>query len=147
MDENAMSTLNDLIHLDMDAIRAYRQAIDVCETAEIRDTLTLFKGDHERHVTDLEAAVRRLGGQPPEGRDIKGFFIEGFTAIVAHGDRSALFAMRGNEELTTRRYDAARRAALPDDVRPLIERNYQDEARHLAWIKDAVAKRAWDKAA
>lgn len=42
-----------------------------------------------------------------------------------------------------RRYDDARRADLPDDVRPLIARNYEDEARHIAWIKQAISSRAW----
>lgn len=142
--DDTTKTLNDLIHLDYDAIQAYKQAIDACEIPEIRSQLTAFMGDHERHVSDLSVVVRSLGDEPAEGRDVKGFFIEGFTAIMSQGDRSALLAMRGNEELTTRRYDAARRADLPDDVRPLIERNYEDEARHLAWIREAIASRAWD---
>jgi uncharacterized protein (TIGR02284 family) len=144
VDEESINALNDLIHLDIDAIQAYRHAIDACEIAEIRDNLTAFMGDHERHVRDLRDAVRSLGGEPVTGRDVKGFFIEGFTAIVSQGDRSALLAMRGNEELTTRRYDAARNAGLNGAVRPLIEGNYQDEARHLAWIKQAISSRAWD---
>jgi uncharacterized protein (TIGR02284 family) len=144
MNEDAIKTLNDLIHLDVDAIHAYRQAIDACDTAEIKDRLTEFRGDHERHVRDLAVVVRGLGGEPDERQDLKGFLIEGFTAITSHGDRSALVAMRGNEELTTRRYDAARKANLTE-ARDLIERNYQDEVRHLTWIKDAITSRAWDK--
>jgi rubrerythrin len=143
-DAGAISTLHDLIHLDSDAIQAYRHAVDACETAEIRARLSEFMADHERHVRDLRAAVRSLGSEPPEGRDLKGFFIEGFTAIASQGDRSALFAMRGNEELTNRRYDDARSAGLPGNVQLLIERNYEDEARHLAWIKEAISSHAWD---
>jgi uncharacterized protein (TIGR02284 family) len=143
--EDAIKRLNNLIHLDVDAIQAYQQAIDACDTAEIRARLTEFKGDHARHVRDLEGVVRSLGGEPVEGRDVKGFFIEGFTAIMSHGDRSALFAMRGNEELTNRTYDAARKANLPAEAVTVVERNYQDEARHLAWIKDAISSRKWDK--
>jgi uncharacterized protein (TIGR02284 family) len=144
MDEEAITTLNDLIHLDVDAIQAYRHAIDACDTVEIKEKLSEFMGDHERHVRDLRDAVRSLGSEPEEGRDLKGFFIEGFTAIVSQGDRSALLAMRGNEELTNRRYDAARSADVPESVRPVIERNYEDEVRHLAWIKEAISSRAWD---
>src|SRR5579871_601326 len=106
MTEKMVETLNDLIHLDIDAIHAYRQAIDGCEILEVKDRLTLFMGDHERHVADLGAAVRSLGREPAHGKDWKGFFIEGFTAIMSQGDRTALLAMRGNEELTTRRYQA-----------------------------------------
>lgn len=144
LDDRSITSLNDLIHLDIDAIQAYRHAIDACEIVEIRDSLTGFMVDHERHVRDLREAVRSLGGEPAAGRDVKGFFIEGFTAIMSQGDRSALLAMRGNEELTNRCYETARTADLPEHVRPLIELNYQDEARHLAWIKEAISSRAWD---
>ena len=40
MNDDAIQTLNDLIHLDVDAIHAYQQAIDACETPEIKDQLT-----------------------------------------------------------------------------------------------------------
>jgi uncharacterized protein (TIGR02284 family) len=146
MNEEAISTLNDLIHLDIDATLAYRQAIDACEIVEVRDQLSAFLGDHERHVKELSDAVRGLGGEPVLGRDVKGFFIEGFTAIASRGDHSALLAMRGNEELTTRRYDAARKANVSAELKQLIEKNYLDEARHLAWIKGAIDRKVWDKA-
>jgi uncharacterized protein (TIGR02284 family) len=146
MNEDAIRTLNDLIHLDVDAIHAYQQALDACETQEIKDRLGEFKGDHERHVTDLSAMVRKLGGEPAEGRDIKGFFIEGFTAIMSRGDRTALLSMRGNEELTTSRYGAARKMNVSSsEAMEVIERNYQDEVRHLSWIKDAIKARAWEE--
>jgi hypothetical protein len=146
MNDEAVATLNDLIHLDVDAIHAYRQAIDACTVAEIRDQLLAFEGDHRRHVTELEGAVRALGSEPVQGQDLKGFIIEGFTAIASRGDRSALLVMRGNEEITTRRYDAARRAStdISGDLVLLIEKNYQDEVRHLAWIKEAIDRKAWD---
>jgi uncharacterized protein (TIGR02284 family) len=147
MNEETITTLNDLIQLDIDAVHAYRQAIDACQVAEVRDNLTAFMGDHQRHISELEGAVRALGGQPPEGKDIKGFIIEGFTAVASQGDRSALMAMRGNEEITTRRYDAARRANVTVEALQLIEKNYADEARHLDWIKRAIDRKVWEKSA
>jgi uncharacterized protein (TIGR02284 family) len=143
--KDVIKTMNDLIHLDRDAIRAYEQAIDACEDAGIRAKLGEFMGDHERHVRDLENRVRALGGEPPARRDLKGFLIEGFTALTSRGDRSALLAMRANEELTNRTYRDALEDGLPEDVRALVERNYEDEVRHLNWIKEALSSRAWDE--
>ena len=65
--------------------------------------------------------------------------------ITSHGDRSAVLAMRGNEELMNRTYAAALEKELPHEVRVIVERNYQDEKKHLAWIKDVIAHRAWEK--
>jgi uncharacterized protein (TIGR02284 family) len=147
MYEDAVKKLNDLIHLDTDTIGAYRQAIDACDAPEVKQQLSSFMADHDRHVKDLDAAVRSLGGTPVSGPDLKGFILEGFTAILSHGDRSALFAMRGNEELTNRAYDAARKLTLPGEAAAVVERNYQDEVRHLAWIKDAIVRRLWERKA
>lgn len=143
MSEKAIEVMNDQIHLDRDAIKAYEEAISSCDTQEFKDQLTQFKSDHERHVTELSALVRQYGGTPVETTDIKGFFIQAFTKITAHGDRSALFAMRGNEKITNKSYEKALENELPDDVRALLQRNLDDERRHLAWIEETIKARAW----
>lgn len=145
--EAVVEKMNDLIQLDLDAIRAYDQAIEACDVQEIRSKLTEFKNDHERHVEDLSACVKSYGGEPRTSRDLKGFLIEGFTGIMSRGDHSALVAMRGNEELTNRSYESALRGELPDDVRPIVERNREDERRHLEWIVDALDKKVWERKA
>jgi uncharacterized protein (TIGR02284 family) len=140
--------LNDLIKLDVDAVHAYDQAIEACTMAEIRDQLTEFRGDHDRHIRELSVQVRALGGEPDVRKDWKGFLIEGFTAIMAQGDRSALMAMRGNEELTNKVYqNAVEMADLTPEIRSLLERNYSDEQRHLQWIKNQLDRRVWEKRA
>jgi uncharacterized protein (TIGR02284 family) len=146
MAKDIVSELNELIKLDRGAIRAYEQAIEACQTEVVREKLREFQGDHERHVSDLSAHVRVLGGTPEERRDFKGMLIEGFTAITSQGDHSALLAMRGNEELTNRKYASALEVEeLTGEVRTTVERNYHDEERHLAWIKDALDQRIWEK--
>ncbi len=137
--------MNDKIQLDLDAIVAYDEAIAACENIEIRSRLAEFRTDHERHVQDLSETVVRYGGQPKRTRDFKGFVIEGFTKVASRGDRSALQAMRGNEELTNRSYEAALKDNLPADVRALLEKNLADERRHLAWIKDALDQKLWER--
>jgi rubrerythrin len=86
-----------------------------------------------------------MGGAPATRRDIRGFLIEAFTAIASHGDRSAIFAMRANEEITNRSYASTLEKHLPIEVRNLVERNYEDETKHLAWIKTMIESRAWEK--
>jgi uncharacterized protein (TIGR02284 family) len=145
MDNKAIEVMNGQIQLDRDAILAYDEAIEACEMPEIKRQLGEFRGDHERHVRDLSEVVKAFGGKPPEKRDLKGYVIQGFTKVMSRGDRSALLAMRGNEELTNRSYEAALKRDLPPEVRSLLERNLTDERRHLAWIKDAISARAWDR--
>ncbi|WP_437667075.1 DUF2383 domain-containing protein [Sorangium sp. So ce1182] len=144
MNKTAVSKLNDLIQLDADAVLAYQQALDACEVSEIRRKLKGFQDDHQQHINDLAELVRAGGEEPRIKRDLKGFLIEGFTAIASRGDRSALLSMLGNEELSNHMYEAALKADLPDEARAVVERNRRDEARHLAWIKEAIAERLWE---
>jgi uncharacterized protein (TIGR02284 family) len=147
MDAKAIEVMNGQLQLDIDAASAYEEAISACSVEEIVLALTDFKGDHERHVSELKERIRSYGGEPKERKNVKGFFIKGFTKIVSRGDRSALLAMRGNEELTNRSYEAALKNDLPDDVCALLLRNLSDEQRHLQWMRDAIDTRAWDRSA
>jgi uncharacterized protein (TIGR02284 family) len=146
MATSSISSVQDLIHLDMDAIKAYEQAIKACEHEVVSTQLRSFQGDHQRHVRDLSEELRKLGEQPDVRTDIKGFFIEKFTAITSMGTRSALMSMMGNEQLTTSRYKAALELQdLPESTKQIIRTNYGDEQRHLEWIKNALDQKIWER--
>ncbi len=141
--------LSSLAQLDIDAVHAYGQAMKNIDVAMVRNQLSRFQADHERHITDLSECIRRLGEEPPEyARDFKGFLLEGFTAIrSATGTEGALKAMKSNEEKTNKDYNAALSWDLPADVRAIVQRNYEDERRHLAYVEEALSERVWDHAA
>ncbi len=142
-----IALMRDLVHLDVDAIHAYDQAIKNIDVPSVRTELERFKADHERHVTDLSAAITELGGESPAiRRDFKGFFIEGMTALrAAMGTEQSLKAMAVNERLTNREYDKAASMALPPSIDALIRRNQSDEKRHLQYIEDAITRRVWEQ--
>jgi uncharacterized protein (TIGR02284 family) len=143
-----LKELQDLIHLDMDAVSAYQKAIDAIEHEGVAAKLRDFQGDHRRHVADLSAEVTRLGGKPDVRTDVKGFFIGGFTAVTSQGTHSALVAMKGNEQLPSSTYKKAlEHKDLPETTKALLQRNYSDEARHLDWIENTLAKKVWEQKA
>jgi uncharacterized protein (TIGR02284 family) len=143
---SSIGALQDLLHLDMDAIKAYEQAIKACEHEHVAAQLRSFQGDHERHVRDVSRELEALGEKPDVRTDLKGFFIEKFTAITSIGTRSALVSMMGNETLTTSRYKAALELQdLPESAKGVIRTNYADEQRHLDWIKNALDQKIWDR--
>lgn len=145
-EKNLIDRLSSLMQLDIDAVHAYGQAIDNIKDPAIKNELSMFRDDHERHISDLSLAITNLGGKPPEhSRDFKGFLIEGFTALRSvTGTEGALKAMKGNEELTNKTYREALNLQLPPDARDIVERNYHDEQRHLAYINRVLASRSWE---
>lgn len=136
-----------LAQLDIDAIHAYSHAIERINIESVKENLTRFREDHERHVQLLSPVISELGGTPPEFKpDFKGFVIQGMTALRSvTGNEGALKAMRTNEELTNRTYEKALGWEMPADVRAIIEKNREDERRHLDYVNQAIEGRIWEK--
>jgi len=147
--KETVKKLGSLVKLDTDAEHAYGQAIDEIKEANIRDTLIRFRDDHKRHVAELSVAIRELGETPPEHkRDVKGFLLEGFTAIRSKtSTEGALKAMHSNEKLTNKNYNKARQWDVSPSIKALLERNYEDERRHIQFIENALETKLWKKAA
>ncbi len=138
--------LNDLIALDHDAVGAYEAAINRLDVEFLRMRLREFQDDHRRHIQELSRVVQEMGGTPRQKPDAKGFLLKGFTAITSMmGNEAAIKAMQGNEKLTNHTYEKALREDWPDDVREIIQRNFRDEQRHLAFIEDALRNRLWEQ--
>jgi hypothetical protein len=137
--------LTNLAQLDIDAALAYDQAIKNIDTGDedIREALQSFQDDHMQHIEDLAKLIDSYGGEPPAfSKDLKGFVIEGVTAILSRvGTRSALVAMTSNETLTNSRYHAALGGDLPTDVRTLLEKNLADEQWHQEYITGSLKEK------
>jgi len=126
--------LNGLIQIDIDATFAYQQAIGDIQEPAIQLELKSFLADHRRHIQELSALLREIGGKPINlTRDIKGYIIEGMTSLRGlAGTQATLRAMITNENLINSYYkEALEYAGFPKDVRSLIKRNFDDEKRHL----------------
>lgn len=136
--------LSSLVQLDIDAVHAYKEAIDKADNQQVREHLILYRQDHERHITDLSTEIRRLGGTPPEfSLDFKGYLIKGFTSLrSATGTKGALNAMHTNEKLTNKEYEAAQGWDLPPDLKQVIALAREDERRHLEYIERALQEKA-----
>jgi len=137
---------NDLIRFDHDAIGAYDEAIDNLREPVLTEPLMRFRGDHERHVLDLSAVVRRLGGNPPEHPGARGVIRKTMTKVAGlMGTEMTLKAMRSNEEVLNKQYGERLKKEFPADILDIIRRNFSDEQRHLAWVEQALQLRLWEQ--
>ena len=145
MAEKKISKLRSLAQLDVDAIGTYDAALRHIDVPFLRDKLMEFRGDHQRHVLDLNELIAKLGGERVEEKpDLKGIALTGMTAATSIlGNEAALIAMVGNEELTTHTYQAALKLDWTAEERKLIEKNFSDEQRHLNFVKEAAKSRQW----
>jgi rubrerythrin len=146
MDKNEIKDkLEDLIKLDIDAVNAYEQAIGSIDDSQIKGRIMEFKDDHVRHIDSLSGEYRKHTGEAAPSRkpDLKGYMLKGFTALSGvTGTDGALEAMQANEKLTNKTYREAMDWDMPQEVQLIIERNYNDEQRHLVYINSTLESRA-----
>ncbi len=140
-----VAKLRSLAQLDVDAVGAYDAAIARVREPLVRERLNEFRVDHVRHVQDLNAFIQHFGGEPVDLRpDFKGAAMKGLTAMSSMmGTEATLLAMLGNEEFSNRAYELALQFEWSPEVRALIQKNRQDEERHITWIREAARLRPW----
>ena len=143
--DQVIEECNDLIRFDLDAIGAYDEAIDAVTEPMIKDQLRQFRDDHERHVVNLSQIVNRLGGEPPDRPGARGVIRKTLTKVAGMiGTESVLKAMKSNEEVLNKQYANRANQQFPADVLVVIQKNYADEQRHLAWVQQAISNRIWE---
>jgi uncharacterized protein (TIGR02284 family) len=137
--------LNSLIQLDIDAVHGYNQALEHIDVPTVKDRISEFRDDHQRHIRDLSSLVASMGEKPPEfSPDFKGYIIKGFTSFrSAMGTEGAIKAIEMNEKLTNKKYSEATTWDLSAEAMNLVDRNYEDEKKHLAYIEQALRERPW----
>lgn len=142
LDTATIAELNDLLQLDHDAIQSYTLSMQEVEANAYRETIRRYRGDHERHVEELTALIRKYGGQPlelPHPSALDKLALQAAGA-VGGGDTHVLVAFRNNERQARDKYaraaDAA--AAWPADVQTVVRTAASDERRHYDWVDMTV---------
>jgi rubrerythrin len=135
-----LADLTDLLQLEYDALPAYSVAIAGLRRADLREAMRAYREDHERHVRDLSAQIRGLGGVPltvphlPTGLLKLGVQVAG----LAGGDRAVLLGFVSNEWQSQEKYARYAARPYPPELAALLQRHAADEARHYAWACGAL---------
>jgi uncharacterized protein (TIGR02284 family) len=139
-DNDVIKNVVQLIQVDIDALAAYKQALSAIDDSAIHKKMKSFADDHARHIKELSKWVKDAGGTPPENtKDIKGFLIQGFTAIAGKiGLKSVLTAMQQNEKLTNKAYKNAKGWKGSSELKELVSNGYDDEVKHMEFLDEQL---------
>ena len=131
--EQTAQKLNALIHLEIDVVKVYEQALKHLDDDVLRGEVARIKADNERHILELSEVMRSLGHRPPPfTRDAKGMLMAGLAAIrSATGAEGALKAMRANARLLDETYEHALNWDLPIEVQAQLQSYEADQKRHI----------------
>lgn len=133
--------VEDLLHLEHDALAAYESAIDKLDDETLRSQVAAFREDHLAHVSTLKAMAGELGVEAPQDGDMKQMLTTGKVALAnLMGDGAILKAMKTKEDDTVTAYDRASQHpdALPES-KAFFQKALNDEQRHRAWFEAGAA--------
>lgn len=142
--------IHNLIHLEHDAIAAYKQTADRLETPAYKTQIASFMADHERHLSELTSLGKSLNADIPDGGDFKTILTQGKVVLadLVGDDASILKAMKTNEDETVMAYSqASQHPNIPGHAKEILTRAHQDEVRHRAWMQETAMSESNSKAA
>jgi uncharacterized protein (TIGR02284 family) len=91
-------------------------------------------------AADLQQRVARLGGDPEEGGSLGGAVHRGWVNLKAtvssRTDLAILEECERGEDVAKARYSKALEVALPDDIRAIVQRQYDGVMRNHDQIRD-----------
>jgi uncharacterized protein (TIGR02284 family) len=134
-----VSVLNDLIETCKDGANGFRAAAAAVQHADARTLFTSRVPVIERASEELQAEVRRLGGDPETTGSVAARLHRGWiglkSAITGKDDAAIITECERGEQLAVRNYEAALKAALPADVRAIVERQYRGAVQNLERVR------------
>ena len=121
-----ISVLNDLIETSKDGANGFRAAADAVRSPEAKALFTSRVPIIERAVTELQAEVRRLGGEPETSGSVAASVHRGWinlkAAVTGKDDAAIITECERGEEVAAKNYEDALKKELPTDVRTVVER-------------------------
>src|SRR2546427_137923 len=138
--DDVVDVLNDLLESCRDGEYGFRTS---SENADSPDLKALFM----RHSTEcgvaareLEAEIRRLGGEPASGGTVAGALHRGWvsvkTALTSQDDKAVLEECERGEDSALAQYRKALKQPLPPAVRVVVERQAQGAQRNHDEVRD-----------
>ena len=105
------ATLNSLIATTLDSADGYRKAAEKAENERYRSMFTDFAGQREAIVSDLQAEVRAIGGNPEDDGTILAAAHRAFLslrdAVTGNDDTAIVNEVERGEDHIKAKYDAA----------------------------------------
>ena len=137
--DDVISVLNDLIETSKDGVNGFRTAAESVKSAEVKAVLLSRAQLIERAAGELQAEVRRLGGDPEKRGSVTASLHRGWinlkSAVTGKDDDAIIAECERGEEVAVRSYEDALEKDLPADVRAIVERQYRGTLQNLDKVR------------
>jgi uncharacterized protein (TIGR02284 family) len=125
-----VAALNGLVETCKDGERGYRAAAKHAADPELKRLLADHAAQRAGFATELQAEVRRHGGQPEKGGSVAGTLHRGWlnlkSALPGSRDDAVVAECERGEDAALKNYEAVVGDTLPVDVKAVVARQYAE---------------------
>lgn len=133
-DLDTITAFNELIETSLDTERGFRAASEEAYHAELKELLKDCARDSAHAATELQTAVRSMGGRPEEIGTTASSLGRGWLhlkALALGRDEGAILdEVERFEHDAERRYEHALGVDMPLEMHALVQRQYESLRRH-----------------
>ena len=151
MSSNLTSALNDLVETSRDGEKGFRAAAEDTKNTELQKVFLRRAQDCASSAADLQKLVAQHGGSPEKEGSVAGAAHRGWlnlkAAVSGRPDLAILEECERGEDVAKARYRKALEEPLPEDIRMVVQRQYDGVIRNHDQIRTLrdnyrVAKKA-----
>ena len=140
MDDHVTKVLNNLIETSKNGEKGFDAAAEDTKNPELQLLFTNRARDCASGAAELQAVVGQLGGEPEDSGTMAGAVHRGWTnlkaAVTGRSDLSILEECERGEDVAKAQYSDALKETLPENIRGIVERQYQGVLRNHDQIRD-----------
>jgi len=137
---NIASILNNLVETSKDGEKGFRTAAEDTQNTELKSIFVQRAGDCARGAAELQQLVSRMGEKPEQGGSVAGAMHRGWvdvkSAVTKRDDLAILEECERGEDVAKAKYRKALDEPLPDDIRAIVQRQYDGAIRNHDQIRD-----------
>lgn len=145
--DDVLDVLGDLLESCRDGEYGFRASAEHAKSADIQTLLSRHAAECAAAAAELEREIKLRGGKPPKGGTAGGALHRGWVAVrsalTTQDDKAVLQECERGEDTAVARYRKALKAALPADLRAIIERQAQGAQRNhdeMKALRDAFKR-------
>lgn len=137
--DDVIDALQDLVECSKDGEYGFSECADQARRADLKSIFLQRADDCRRGAEELNQQIRSLGGTPKDSGSAAGALHRGWvsvrSALTTYDDRAVLQEAERGEDNAVARYRKALKQPLPDPVKQVVERQFQQVQRNHDEIK------------
>ncbi|KRB16168.1 MAG: aldehyde dehydrogenase [Achromobacter mucicolens] len=140
MADHVIKVLNNLIETSKNGEKGFASAAEDAKAPELQELFRNRSRDCAAGAAELQAIVAQMGGEPEDSGTVAGAMHRGWTnikaAVSSRTDLTLLEECERGEDVAKADYDKALKETLPENVRAIVERQYQGVLHNHDQIRD-----------